>query len=201
MLATMFLSMGVPMINGGDELSRTARGNNNTYCQDNDLNWYRWSDMDVDFYNFVRRLIAIRKKQPVLQRRKFFLGHASKYSGIKDIVWFSPDGRDMSDAEWHSNHSRAIGYVMEGASIDEMDQSGKRIIGNTLLVLINGAFNEVTFKLPFHRTNEPWSLMLTTTRKMNHHHGNYWQGGETFVLPDHTMALFKLHTKHPWKNH
>ena len=169
-------------------------GNNNTYCQDNDLNYYSWDDEDetkYQFLEFVKTIILIRKKEAVLQRRKHFHGTPSKFSGIKDISWYHPEGRDLTAEEWNNPSNQSMMYVLEGTSIDELSQDGKRIIGDTLLVLINGQFNDVKFVLPPHRSRYPWALLMVTSQK-HPKLGQLYNSGEEFNLQDHSMAVLCL---------
>jgi len=197
MMATMMLSLGTPMIIGGDELSRTQQGNNNTYCQDNELNYYNWalSEHQEDFLEAVKLLIHTRKTQPVLQRRKYFEGRASSFTGLKDITWFHNEGRPMREEDWHNAHLHAMGYILEGTAINELSQKGETIRGDTLCVLINAQFDSVTFKMPFHKASQPWTLIFYTGTDGMSLASQAWNGGEEFQMEHHTLALFVL-SKH-----
>ncbi len=147
------------MISGGDELSFTKKGNNNTYCQDNELNYYDWNMEDefkVEFLDFTKRLISLRKRFSVLQRRRFLSGNPVGISGSKDITWFNPSGAELSNDEWHSPSMQCIGYIMEGSAINQVTERGKAVVGDTLLVLINAQFHDVKFSIPEHFTKKPW---------------------------------------------
>src|SRR6185436_12770212 len=120
-IATLFLSQGVPMICGGDEMGRTQRGNNNAYCQDNELSWHDWS-LDrrrKALLDFTRRLIRLRRRHPVLRRKQFFYGRAI-YSDLKDLTWFRPDGREMTEADWQNGLTRCFGLRLAGDAIAEV---------------------------------------------------------------------------------
>jgi isoamylase len=164
-LATLFLSQGVPMLCGGDELGRTQRGNNNGYCQDNDLSWFSWEidDRRSSLLAFARRLIEIRAEHPVLRRRKFFQGRRIRGSNVKDLTWLRPDGEEMTDAEWADAHYRALGLRLAGDAIDEQDERGNRITGDTLLILVNAESSPVPFRLPrFYRNDDRWEILVDT---------------------------------------
>jgi len=194
MLATTLLSLGVPMLNGGDEISRTQNGNNNAYCQDNQIHWYNWdmsNEAKEDFLDFVRSLIHIRQHQPVLLRRKF-LGLSAK-DGLKDIVWLNHEARSLTTEEWNDPKIQCLTYVLEGSVIGEVSSNGKEIVGDTLCVLINAQFHDVQFKLPFHRTAQPWELVLNTHRASNVPIGSLWHGGEMFPVIHHSLVLFRLY--------
>jgi isoamylase len=161
-LATLFLSQGVPMLCGGDEFGRTQHGNNNAYCQDNPISWFDWShdERGKALLDFTRRLVKFRQSQPVLRRRRFFHGRHIRGSDVKDLTWFRPDGEEMTDADWHDARARALALRLAGDAIDETDEYGNRIVGETLLVLLNARTESLTFRLP--RTSAGWRTILDT---------------------------------------
>ena len=137
-LATLLLSQGVPMISHGDELGRTQLGNNNAYCQDNELTWIDWN-LDADkqtLLEFTSKLVRFRRAQPTLRRRKYFQGRNIR--GGQDVAWLSPDGREMDDAAWQAGFVRTLGMLLSGTAIEEVNERGEPITGDTLLVLLNG---------------------------------------------------------------
>jgi glycogen operon protein len=153
LIATVALSVGVPMILGGDELSRSQKGNNNTYCQDNELNWLNW-DLDErrqKFLEFVRKLILIRRTQPVFQRQKFFIGRAIRGSDVKDISFLNPSGQEMSDDDWGSGFVRCLGVRLAGDLINDETERGEPIVGETLLLPLNSHWEPIP--LPCRRRN------------------------------------------------
>lgn len=164
-IATLFLSQGVPMLASGDELSHTRLGNNNAYCQDNSLNHLNWNlnDRQKSFLDFVLRCAEIRRQNPVLRRRKFFTGRVSDGSDRRDIVFFHPDGREMSQQDWMAHPLNRIGILLEGSRIDDTDETGEPVNGHTLLILLNADWQETTFKLPVCSETESWGLLLNTT--------------------------------------
>ena len=149
-MATLMLSVGVPMMLGGDELGHGQDGNNNTYCQDNELTWLDWEldDRQKQFLDFTRKLIFIRRSQPVLQRRKFFLGRAIRGSDIKDISFFNPSGQEMSDEDWNAGFVKCLGVRLAGDLINDENERGEPIVGETLLILLNGHWEPIPFTLP-----------------------------------------------------
>lgn len=164
LIATLFLSQGVPMLRGGDELSHTQQGNNNAYCQDNEISWLNW-DLDErqqQFLEFVRTVIDLKRSNPALQRPKFFQGRPLRGSEIKDIVWLEPSGEEMSDDSWNAGFVRSIGVLLAGDAIDEVDEQGERLIGNTLLLLFNAHGGRIRFAIPSHDRNEHWRLVFDT---------------------------------------
>ncbi|MHB8368066.1 MAG: glycogen debranching protein GlgX [Leptospirales bacterium] len=196
-LTTLLLSQGVPMISGGDEFGRTQKGNNNAYCQDNEITWYDWnfSADQKSLLDFVRVLIGIRKASPVLKRRNFFNGRSIRGSEIKDISWFSPSGHEMTDDEWNSDFVRSLGVRLSGDTISERDAQGNGIVGKTLLILFNAHFEPVSFNLPAHKKGATWSLMLNTAGPLPEAYSfsrSLFRGGHAFEAEGRSVVLFSL---------
>src|SRR6185437_1475074 len=149
-MATLFFSIGVPMISGGDELWRTQGGNNNEYCQDNEISWTHWdgSPEARDFLEFTRRIIRIWRENPVLRRRKFFQGRRIRGAEVIDIAWLDPAGAEMTDEMWTSPDIRSLGVRLNGDAILEVNERGERIMGATLLLLLNAGDTPASFVLP-----------------------------------------------------
>jgi glycogen operon protein len=181
-MATLMLSLGVPMISGGDELSRTQRGNNNAYCQDNEISWYSWNldGEQRDFLEFVKHMIRLRSQQPVLQRRKFFQGRALRGSEVKDLAWYLPSGQEMDDADWNNPSVRCLGVWISGQGLDECDEDGEPLAGDTLLLLMNAHHEPVAFILPEHAPGVRWERLVDTAETT-------W--GRRTLLRDHTYKL------------
>jgi glycogen operon protein len=165
LMATLMLSVGVPMLSGGDELGRTQKGNNNGYCQDNELSWASWNlaPHDKDFLEFTRRVIRIWKDNPVLRRRKFFQGRRIRGAEVFDINWLDPTGHEMTDEMWNSPDVRCLGVRLNGDAIDEVNERGERITGDSLALLLNAGENPVSFVLPVTRPDERWEMLIDTT--------------------------------------
>jgi len=163
-MATLLVSQGVPMILAGDELGHTQKGNNNTYCQDNELTWLRWhlDPEQTEFLEFVRRLIALRREQPVLRRRSFFQGRSLRGSDVKDITFLDPSGQEMADEAWKEKFVKCLGMRLAGNLINEMDEHGEPVEGDTLLVLLNAHHETIPFTLPGHGDDQFWELALQT---------------------------------------
>src|SRR5690606_34870803 len=121
MMATLLLSQGVPMILGGDEIARTQRGNNNAYCQDNELSWYDWrlGARERSFLEFVRQLVAFRQAHPTFRRRHFLTGEAAGGATIKDVSWWHPEGHEMGEGDWHNGDLHALGMMLSGQGLQE----------------------------------------------------------------------------------
>ncbi|NUT40780.1 MAG: glycogen debranching protein GlgX [Thermoactinospora sp.] len=147
-LTTLFLSQGVPMLSHGDELNRTQRGNNNTYCQDNDLSWVDWSDVHGNWLlmEFTQRLAKLRREHPVFRRRRFFYGRPVR--GLNDIAWLTPDGQPMTDADWNVGYARSLAVFLNGDAITEPDRRGRRIKDDSFLLLFNAHHDTIGFTVP-----------------------------------------------------
>jgi len=164
LLATLLLSQGVPMLCGGDEISRSQQGNNNAYCQDNEISWYDWK-LDGNrekLLAFVKNLIQIRLEHPVLRRRKFFQGRRIRGTDIKDIMWLRADGQEMSDEDWEASWVRCIGVLLAGEIRDEVDEKGDLIKDDTLLVLLNSYHESVPFTPPECIEDVKWEVIIDT---------------------------------------
>jgi isoamylase len=163
-LATLFLSQGVPMLCGGDEIGRTQGGNNNAYCQDNGASWYDWQldEARRRLLAFTRRLVRLRQEHPELSRRKFFQGRPLCQAGFKDLAWLRPDGAEMAEAEWRTATLGAFGFRLCGEAMDEVDARGEPITSQTLLVLLNAQPEPVAFVLPDPHPGTAWEGLVDT---------------------------------------
>ena len=161
-LATFFLSQGVPMLLAGDEIGRTQGGNNNAYCQDNEISWLDWSldGSKKELLAFTRELIRLRHEHPVFRRKKFFIGRKLFGSHLKDIEWIKPDGTEMTEQDWNKSSFRTIGIVLAGDAIGEFDEKGRSITDSTFMLLLNAHPDPVPFKLP--SSAQSWQLIVDT---------------------------------------
>jgi len=163
-MATLLLSQGVPMICGGDEISRTQNGNNNAYCQDNPITWYNW-DLDerkLSLLDFTRKLIEIRKDHPNLHRRKFYQDRSIRRSDVKDIMWLRPDGEEMTDEEWCAGWVRCLGVMLNGETLDHIDEKGERVLDDTFLMMLNCHHEPIKFYLPQSPQSMDWEVVIDT---------------------------------------
>jgi isoamylase len=158
-LTTLFVSQGITMLLGGDELGRTQRGNNNAYCQDNEISWYDWAHVDEPLLEFTRRLIALRREHPVLRRRRWFQGRSIR--GGVDIGWFKPDGSEMGDDDWEAGATLAVGVFLNGEAINERDRRGQRVTDDSFLLLFNGQGDPIDWTLP-KQWGQWWEVIIET---------------------------------------
>jgi glycogen operon protein len=188
-VATLLLSQGVPMLLAGDELGHTQRGNNNTYCQDNELSWLNWemAPEKEGFLRFVQTATRLWKEQPVFQRRNFFLGRAIRGEGVTDVTWFSPTGQDMDDGDW-GGHVKCLGLRLAGDLIGEHDERGEPIIGDTILVLMNAHHEGLPFTLPVLKAGHRWERLFDTAAELP---CERFDAGHAYGLHDRSLAVFR----------
>jgi len=161
LLAALFLAQGVPMLVMGDEMGGTQKGNNNAYCQDNEISWVNWSAIDPPLLDYVRWLIRFRRDHAVFRRRRWFQGRPIR--GAVDIGWFKPDGKPMTDQDWNSRHARSLGVFLNGKAIPGHDEHGRTITDDSFLLLFNGHSRAVYWSLP-KEFGGPWQLVMNTDR-------------------------------------
>jgi isoamylase len=192
-MATLLLSQGVPMICGGDEIGRTQSGNNNAYCQDNILSWYNWElrPEQKSFLEFTRYVIGLLKAHPVLSRRSFFHGRHLRGSEIKDIAWYTPTGEEMTDEEWDAESVRYLGVLLSGDAIEELDEKGHVIRGESLLILLNAHHEPIPFTLPASKPGTRWVLLIDTAMPDFDRRAQRSQDNATYLLQDRSLALFR----------
>lgn len=167
-LTTMLFSQGVPMICHGDEMGRTQSGNNNVYCQDNELSWVNWNltATQQDLLHFTRRVIKLRKDHPVLRRRRFFYGDAAHggESKLQEIGWLRPSGEHMRDEDWTAWYARSLMVYVNGHAISEPDRRGEKIVDNSFLLLVNASEEDIEFTIPTEPTgtSKAWKVVIDT---------------------------------------
>ena len=155
------------MVLGGDELGHTQHGNNNAYCQDNELSWLDW-ELDGDrqaFLEFSCALIAMRRRHPVFRRRRFLQGDSVTADGLKEILWLSPDGREMTETEWAVPFARCLGLYLAGAAIERRDRRGRLVTDNNFVLLCNAHHEPIPFQLPAPLAEKVWWTELDTSAR------------------------------------
>ena len=163
-LATLLLSQGVPMLTAGDEFGRTQQGNNNAYCQDNEISWVDWSLLknNSDLADFVCRLLRLRKRHPEFRRRHFFQGSLPHNPSKKDIYWLKPDGKEMLEHDWHNGFARCLGLYMIGDALLDRDPHNHRLFDDDFVMLLNTHYDAIPFTLPPSPGKKPWRRVLDT---------------------------------------
>jgi isoamylase len=190
-LATLFLSQGVPMLLGGDEIGRTQGGNNNAYCQDNEISWYDWQAADEQLLDFSRRLIALQAAHPVFRRRHWFQGRPIRGAGVTDIAWLSTDGTPMSDEQWDEGWSRALGVFLAGDDLGA-DGRGQRISDDSFYLMLNASGEDVPFRLPDGQLAQAWQAVLDTARPaISEADGPTHEAGAELAVTARSLLLLK----------
>jgi glycogen operon protein len=192
-LATLFLSQGVPMLLSGDEISHTQGGNNNAYCQDNQISWLDWemTDRKKALLEFTRKLIELRKAHPVLRRRKFFQGREIHGSDLRDIAWFTPDGDEMDANAWGAEWNRSLAMRLGGEALGEVDQDGELVTDLSFVLLVNAHTEALDFNIPPAPEQRRWTLLIDTNFPGVGDFDTELSGGDVYRLNSRSLALFR----------
>ncbi len=162
LLTTLFLSQGVPMLLAGDEVGRTQKGNNNAYCQDNEISWVDWNAADHELLTFTKKLIRFSKDHPVFCRRRWFQGQRIRGVGVEDIAWFQPDGTEMSEESWNNGFAKSLAVYLNGHGIHAYDETGNRLTDDSFYVIFNAHFESLPYQLPEDKYGKIWVKILDT---------------------------------------
>jgi isoamylase len=194
LLASLLLSLGVPMLLAGDEIGRTQRGNNNAYCQDNEVSWTDWQDIrpeDHDLQRFTSYLIHLRRRHRVFSRPRFFRGEVLSEAGVKDITWFIPSGTEATDEDWKNPLARSFGYVLSGAAGEFFTPGGRRDIDESFLVMLNAYDGDLEFRIPELATAMAWEPLVDTRQSSGRaKDSRRYAPGEVYPLAGHSFVLF-----------
>lgn len=195
-LTTLLVSQGVPMIAGGDEFGRTQQGNNNAYCQDNDLSWYHWNQADRELINFTAHLVALRREHPNFRRWKWFKGQAGWQDGTSDISWFGCNGRPLTEDDWNVGYAKSLLVMLNGDRIAGLDDRGNRVLDDHFCLLFNAHHESVEFTLPYEDDSKKlWMLIVNTAEPQNtgDNPAMRWllKPGEKIIVPDRTVMVLK----------
>lgn len=164
-LTTLFLSQGVPMLVAGDEFSRTQKGNNNPYCQDNEISWIDWENADRELLEFTRKLIHFRKNHPAFRRRRWFQGEpVLTQESMEDIAWFLPNGTNMTHESWNHHYAKSLGVYLNGHGIRTVGPKGEQIIDDSFYVIFNAYHDTLNYKLPSPNYGKSWTKVLDTSQ-------------------------------------
>jgi isoamylase len=195
LLGTLLLSLGVPMLLGGDEIGRSQAGNNNAYCQDSEVSWYDWENVDVDLLAWTRAALRLRRDHAVFRRRRFFQGRPLRQSttgqGNPDIGWFRPDGRVMTDADWLVGYAKSLGVLLNGDALAEQDPRGHRVKDRSFFLALNGWEQAMDFRLPGPDWGGPWTVALDTSDDRPVPHSERYEAGSPIHLIGHHLVVLQ----------
>jgi len=193
MLATLLFSQGVPMFVAGDEMGRTQGGNNNAYCQDNEISWVNWdlSEDDRELLAFVQRVIGLLHAHPVFRRQHFLKGHAVQGGSTKDVHWLKPDGKDMTEAEWDHDFARCLGVYLAGEALKERDPRGRPIRDDNFLLLFNAHHEEIQFVLPETQPGCIWETLLDTHFKADLASDGSFPGNTSYPIQGRSLVMLR----------
>ncbi len=193
LFATLLLSQGVPMILAGDEVGRTQQGNNNAYCQDNEITWvdWYWDDPKWQLLNFVKKVIRMRKEHPIFRRRDFFKGAVVDEEGRKDVTWLKPDGQEMTIEEWEKDFARSLGMWLYGEALPETDERGYPLRDASYLVLFNAHHDEIDFHLPAPAAGGVWRTEIDTSFETGEPSHEVASPQGTYPLQGRSLALLR----------
>jgi glycogen operon protein len=190
-LATLFLSQGIPMLPAGDEMGRTQQGNNNSYCQDNEISWINWEQADQDLFAFCRDMIAFRKKHPVFSRRRWFKGKKLPESGQEDIAWFSPEGKQMCEEQWADAKRKALGVFYSGLGLRSATSSGEPAIDDDFFIIFNAGDTDVSFVLPPEQFGKAWEKLMDTRLSNPEDKPACYEAGKPVETENHSLIVLK----------
>lgn len=196
LLVTLLLSQGIPMLLAGDELGRTQHGNNNAYCQDNEVSWFDWSlrDENSALVSFVSSLIHFRARHPVFRRRNYFQGRPVFGTTVSDIVWLKPDGTLMTVADWNSGYAKSVGVFLNGDDIEGVDERGTPVVDDSFLLLFNAHHEPIDYTVPDERFGLEWGEVFDTAVGVFERRaglGAEFRPGETLKLRERSVVLLR----------
>jgi glycogen operon protein len=196
-LTTLFLSQGVPMLLAGDEISRSQNGNNNGYCQDNELSWLDWAKADIELLEFTRKLIHVYKEHNVFSRRSWFKGQPIKGRGLTDIAWFSPDGKKMTEENWKAGFAKSLAVYLDGHGIHSRHYDGKPIFDDSFYLIFNAHNEPVEYKLPLKRYGDNWIKILDTNKNfVAEEGGEIYKANAKIMVEGFSVMLLKYPLPH-----
>lgn len=191
-LTTLFLSQGIPMLLAGDEIGRTQQGNNNAYCQDNEISWLDWDQVDNALLEFTRKLIQFRKEHPVFRRRRWFQGRPIHGSEVEDIAWFTPDGSEMSEDHWGEAHIKSLGVFLNGEGIRTPGPQGEKVVDDSFYLIFNAHHEPIEFDLPDEKWGKRWEKILDTAEdRITDSNPETYQAGDKVEAADRSVVVLR----------
>ncbi len=190
--ATLLLSQGVPMISGGDELGRTQGGNNNAYCQDNEIAWYNWEEgVEEGLLHFCQRLIQYRSIHPVFHRRRWFQGRKIYGSDVRDIAWFNMDGQPMQQEDWDLGYIKTLGIFLNGETIPNPNPKGEPRTDDSFYIILNAHYEPLDFIVPEIDSRDAWLMELDTARGWVDEAGETYEAGESISVEARSLVVLR----------
>jgi isoamylase len=193
-LATLFLSQGVPMLLAGDEAGHTQNGNNNAYCQDNEISWIDWEKADQDLIAFTSQLIHFRRSHPVFSRKRWFQGRPVRSRGLADISWFLPDSSEMEESHWKEGFAKSLGIYLNGNGLNTVDETSQPVTDDSFYILFNAHSGAVDFKLPEEKYGKKWKKVWDTADPKVEN-GKQYAAGESITTTDRSIVLLQSPAK------
>ncbi len=176
----------------GDELGRTQHGNNNAYCQDNEISWLNWQKADQDLLEFTRKLISLRRQHPVFRRCTWFRGQSVRPGEIEDIAWFKFDGQHMREEDWQHDYAKSFGVFINGREMCSRSSFGRQFIDDSFYVIFNAYHGYINYKLPSEGYAKDWTLILDTSKDKvitEDYEGKIYLAGDTIIVHDYSILL------------
>ncbi len=191
LIATLFLSLGVPMLLAGDEFGRSQEGNNNAYCQDIAISWVDWLNIDTSELTFARQIIEFRKQHPVFLRRKWFQGRSIRGGDTNDIAWFRPDGELMSDQDWGAGFAKSLGVFLNGDEIPSVDAAGRRVLDASFYLIFNAHWEPVEFALPPEKWGQNWNRVIDTSNEEPKEDASQYAAGTRIKIESRSLVVMQ----------
>jgi glycogen operon protein len=188
-LTTLMLSQGVPMLVAGDELGKTQNGNNNAYCQDNEISWINWQNADKDLMTFTCKLVHFRRKHPNFRRRLWFRGHPIKGAGVEDIAWLLPEGIEMPEQNWSHDFAKSLGIFLNGEGIRTVGPKGEQTTDNSFYLMFNGHYEDLDFVLPSKKYGSKWIKVIDTHENLFTEEGESYKPGQSIKVSSRSVVL------------
>jgi glycogen operon protein len=179
------------MLVAGDELGRTQQGNNNAYCQDNEISWINWKEADTELVAFTQKLIRLRKQHPTFRRRRWFQGQPIKGIGLEDIAWFLPEGIEMPDENWNHDFAKSLGVFLNGKGIRSVGPKGENIVDDNFYVIFNAHYEPLNYILPPKKYGAKWIKILDTSEDCISDDGTIYKAGEPVKVSDRSVMVLK----------
>ncbi|HEY9001553.1 MAG TPA: glycogen debranching protein GlgX [Mucilaginibacter sp.] len=190
-LATLFLSQGVPMLLAGDEIGRTQQGNNNSYCQDNEISWIDWNNADKELLDFTSKLIHLRREHAAFSRKNWFRGEPVKGNGIEDIAWFQPDGSNMTSEHWNQDFAKSIAVFLNGQGLHAVNSEGEKMVDDNFYIIFNASGEAIEYKLPGEEYAKDWRIIFDTAKYSQEEGQQLYHANETIKIDGRSVILLQ----------